>query len=281
MASISYAGLSPQDALALWFQNKQAGLETDMVRLAEENPAAWQLVKTGTAPQGDTRQIFNTQTGQWDPQEVKGAFSHPETWLQLGLGAGLGGVAALGPTIGGASATGAGGGAGGATAGAGGAATAAKVASGALGAAGKSQSPSLGQEALAALAGIVPGLIARSQSQNIVPPELTQLMQNATARTNYQNPLFQAASQQAFAGLPNYAKQGLSMPGSMPIPQGTQGNQGNPNQTQTSGGGSGMNPLVAGGLGAVAALSPQIISGLKKLFSGGGVSDIGAWTGNE
>jgi hypothetical protein len=81
------------------------------------------------------------------------------------------------------------------------------------------QGPSKGQEALAALAGAAPGLIARLTSGGAdanVPPELRQLLAQSVQRQQYQNPLFQAVSQQAFQGLPAYARQGLSMPTTMP-----------------------------------------------------------------
>src|SRR2546428_705268 len=81
------------------------------------------------------------------------------------------------------------------------------------------QGPSKGQEALAALAGAAPGLIARLMSGGAdanVPPELRQLLAQSVQRQQYQNPLFQAVSQQAFQGLPAYARQGLSMPTTMP-----------------------------------------------------------------
>lgn len=104
-----YAGLSPQDALQLWYQNRQkygadgkgattpeqrADYEGNMTTLAQENPQAWQLLKTGQNDNGKTRQVFNPQTGNWDSQDVKGFFSHPESWLQLGFGGALGGLGA-------------------------------------------------------------------------------------------------------------------------------------------------------------------------------------------
>lgn len=126
-----YAGLSPEDALAKWYQLRHATPEQiaslspeeqeeatapgEMVRLARENPAAWQLRKTGTAPVqrggSNTRTVFNPNTGQWDTQDVHGLWSHPETWIQVGAAAGLGGLAAAPLLAGGAGA--AGGGAGG------------------------------------------------------------------------------------------------------------------------------------------------------------------------
>lgn len=141
MATYSYAGLAPKAALDLWaqkhYQNKGADASPDdqgFVKLQQENPGAWQLLKTGMdnpADGGKTRLIFNQGTGQWDTQEKKGYFSHPESWIQLGLGGALGGLGvanAIGNTAN--AATAAGGAAGGAGTGAG-AGTAATVAGGA------------------------------------------------------------------------------------------------------------------------------------------------------
>lgn len=100
-----YTGLSPQEALAKWYAIRQKPAEQrtpeeqqdvlgNMSGLAAENPAAWHAVKTGMNDNGTTRNIFNPGTGQWDLQQDKGLFSHPETWIQLGLGGALGGVGA-------------------------------------------------------------------------------------------------------------------------------------------------------------------------------------------
>jgi hypothetical protein len=117
--------------------------------------------------------------------------------------------------------------------------------------------PSGTQQALAVLAGLAPGLIARATSGGAnasVPPELSQAIQQQTARTQYQNPLFQAASNQAFMGLPTYARQGLSMPSSLP----TVG-------LPPAGGGSGAGGKLGAGL-AGAGLGAL----LSKLLGGGG-----------
>ena len=102
------------------------------------------------------------------------------------------------------------------------------------------------------------------------PPELSQLLAMSRDRTAYQNPLFQAVTQMAYGGLPTYARQGTQLSGSL-------SNQAPP--APTSGGG--MNPLLAGGLGALGgaaanSLGPggnalgALIKGLKRLFGGGG-----------
>lgn len=86
-----------------------------------------------------------------------------------------------------------------------------------------------------------------------IPPALEQLLGQSVQRGQYQNPLFQAASNQAFAGLPDYAKGGLSMPtGMQPVDLSGMG-----------GGGSGANTA-----SALGALSPAILAALLKAFKG-------------
>lgn len=68
-------------------------------------------------------------------------------------------------------------------------------------------------KALVPLAGLVGGhAIAGNQSNQNVPPQLNDLLAQALARIKYQNPLFQAATQQAFGGLPTYAQHGITPP---------------------------------------------------------------------
>lgn len=118
-----YAGLSPEEALNKWYrirnevaarygytpeQLRQGGINVQamapqdrmafsMDMLAQQNPEAFRLVATGkdrVKQEGtDTRKVFNTQTGEWDTKDVKGWWSHPESWGQLALG-GLFGAAA-------------------------------------------------------------------------------------------------------------------------------------------------------------------------------------------
>ena len=45
-----------------------------------------------------------------------------------------------------------------------------------------------------------------------IPQELTSLLQTAMKRAAYQTPLFQGVTAQAFGGLPDYAKQGITPP---------------------------------------------------------------------
>jgi len=100
--------------------------------------------------------------------------------------------------------------------------------------------------------------------------DISQLLGLARDRTAYQNPLFQALSQQAFQGLPAYARQGTQL-------SGTLSNQAPP--PSQSGGGIGLGgALASGGLGALlgSALSGgggplgALLQGLKKLFGAGG-----------
>lgn len=125
----TYRGLSPEEALQAWFENRNAILQKygidparlagnrpqplpqdvvqrmsaedrmalTMSQLSEENPQAFRLLQTGrnrVKVKGgtDTREIFNTTTGQWEKHDVKGIWSHPETWVQIALGI-TGGVA--------------------------------------------------------------------------------------------------------------------------------------------------------------------------------------------
>jgi hypothetical protein len=87
-----YSKYDPATALDQWFKNGGG----DMSALAATNPAAWQLVSTGVDNPDDggkTLKVFNPETGQWDTQEKKGYWSHPESWIQLAAGAGLGATA--------------------------------------------------------------------------------------------------------------------------------------------------------------------------------------------
>lgn len=106
-----------------------------------------------------------------------------------------------------------------------------------------------------------------------MPPEVTQLLQQSVGRQQYQNPLFQAVTNQAFMGLPAYARDGLSLGSS--IPSGAPAGGGSP----TPSGGGGVNPFAAaaaGGLGGAASSLPiqKIIDALKKLFGGGGGATV-------
>lgn len=66
---------------------------------------------------------------------------------------------------------------------------------------------------LAPLAGLVAGkAFSGAGAGASVPPQLNDLLAQALARMKYQNPLFQAATQQAYGGLPTYAKQGIPPP---------------------------------------------------------------------
>lgn len=126
-----YAGLSPQEALQRWYEIRQkpaelltpeerADVQQNMVGLSQENPEAFRLVASGTAPQKNAegknqRQVFNQQTGQWDTQDVHGYWSHPESWLQLAAAGSVGAPILAGAISGAGGAAGAAGSAAGGT----------------------------------------------------------------------------------------------------------------------------------------------------------------------
>jgi hypothetical protein len=119
-----------------------------------------------------------------------------------------------------------------------------------------STDPSNTQKALALLAGIAPGLLARAFSPGAdanVPPELRQLLAQQTQRSAYQNPLFEAVTGQALAGLPEYAKAGHTLGPSM----GT-------SVPQVSASGGGMNPAAKAALAGIPL--GALLAALKKLF---------------
>lgn len=66
-------------------------------------------------------------------------------------------------------------------------------------------------KALAAVGGGVAGHALAGNGQSSVPPELRQLLSQSAQRQQYQNPLFQAATQGAYSMLPTFAKQGTSL----------------------------------------------------------------------
>jgi hypothetical protein len=134
------------------------------------------------------------------------------------------------------------------------------------------EDPSNTQKAIALAAGALPGILARiygPDANSNVPPELRQLLAQQTQRSAYQNPLFEAVTGQALAGLPDYAKAGHTLGPSM----GT----GVP-QVSGGGGGGGLGGALAAGaagagLGAMSNLPMQkLIDALKKLFQGQGPS---------
>lgn len=53
---------------------------------------------------------------------------------------------------------------------------------------------------------------SNSAGANNVPPEITSMLKLSSDRANYQNPLFQAATQGTYQMLPTFARQGTSMP---------------------------------------------------------------------
>jgi hypothetical protein len=118
-----YSGLDPTQALERWYANRnavaakygytpeqlqQGGIDTSrmspqdqaafsMEQLSQQNPDAFRLLQQGkdrVKQKGtDTRQIFNPTTGEWQTQDVKGLWSHPETWGQLIAGGAFGAAA--------------------------------------------------------------------------------------------------------------------------------------------------------------------------------------------
>jgi hypothetical protein len=100
--------------------------------------------------------------------------------------------------------------------------------------------------ALATLGGALGGrAIANSQGNPLtqaVPPQVSQLLDQSVARQAYQNPLFQATTQGAYAMLPDFAKNGTNL-------SGTLANTVQP-PTNGSGGGGGMGAGTAAALGA-------------------------------
>jgi hypothetical protein len=129
------------------------------------------------------------------------------------------------------------------------------------------ENPSLGHEAIAAAAGIVPGLIARLTSGGPdanVPPELRQLLAQSVQRQQYQNPLFEAVTNQAFSGLPSYARQGLSLGPGLPAQAPQVDSGGMPDWLRAAlagAGGAAAGDAMSGG-----NMMKALIDGLKKLF---------------
>lgn len=136
-AAPSYQGLSAQDAITLWQQthkalaqkygidpsNKDPQYLTDAMNkmtpddwaaytpnaIQTENPDAFKLFKTGIPSEdGKTIKYLDPATGDWGSMKKTGLFSHPETWIQLGLGGALAApfvAPALAATFGGSTAT--------------------------------------------------------------------------------------------------------------------------------------------------------------------------------
>lgn len=132
--------------------------------------------------------------------------------------------------------------------------------------------------ALASVGGAIGGkALANGQGNPLtsaVPPELSSMLAQANQRQAYQNPLFQATTQGAYDMLPDFAKTGTSLSGTLSntVPQGSGG-----------GGISGTGLAAAGGFEGIAALLAKLASGgggggdlkkafddIKKKFGGGG-----------
>lgn len=89
--------------------------------------------------------------------------------------------------------------------------------------------------------------------------ELTALLGPSIARQQYQNPLFQAVTRQAFMGLPTYARNGLSLPSDLSSMDLSGLNGGT--------GGLGSNPALS--LLTAAPAFAKLIPILQHLFNGG------------
>jgi len=133
-------------------------------------------------------------------------------------------------------------------------------------------------EVMALLGGLLSGkLIANHGASANVPPQLSQLLDLGTQRAQAQQPTFNAVNQGIFKMLPTSATQGIAPPTPMTVTP-------SPQASQTSDSG-GMNPWLAGGLGAAGGIGlgglltgtnpyGAIVDGLKKIFgnNGGGSS---------
>jgi hypothetical protein len=67
-------------------------------------------------------------------------------------------------------------------------------------------------KAIAALGAALLGkTLSGNAAENNVPPELKQMLQMSMDRSQYQNPLFQAATQGTYRMLPNFAREGTTL----------------------------------------------------------------------
>ena len=102
-----------------------------------------------------------------------------------------------------------------------------------------------------------------------VPPQLSQLLDLSVGRTAYQNPLFQATTQGAYAMLPTFARQGTALTGNLSnaIPAAPANTSGGPGLGAIAGpaGLAALAALLGSGSGASGNLS-SIANALKKLF---------------
>lgn len=133
--------------------------------------------------------------------------------------------------------------------------------------------------ALAAVgAGIGGKAIANAQGNPLtqaVPPQVSQLLDQSVQRQAYQNPLFQATTQGVYDMLPDFAKTGTSLSGTLSNvapPAQAQGSSGPGLGTAAAlGGGAGLAALLSklggGGSGAGGDLS-KVFDAIKKKFGG-------------
>lgn len=196
------------------------------------SPQAWSLYQLGNGSQ-------HYDLRQGNLADNKGWFSHPESWVQLGLGGAMG-AAALGAFGAAGSAAGGGGSA---------ASKAGDVGNVAGGTGAFDESgnwvpdggsmPSLSGQGLPGSAGFAPGnsfangiptdasgwstllkaiagiggavggnALAKNAQANAIPPQLNQLLDLSLQRANAQTPLFNAAQSGLYQMLPDFAKKG-------------------------------------------------------------------------
>lgn len=117
-------------------------------------------------------------------------------------------------------------------------------------------------KALAAVGGGVAGKALAGNPNDSVPPELRQLLSQSVQRQQYQDPLFQAATQGVYSMLPSFAKEGTSLGAFNPSAAG--------GQFGTGGGGNGINKAGLAAGGGLAALA-----GLLGKNGAGGSVDLG------
>lgn len=249
MANFDSSRLSPADqsAFAAWQQRLRGYVASnrgavpaeltyalqhpDYLQQHPELQEAYNLVSGAELP-GSIRTQLQSYHPTWGHgagmAENTGLWDKWETWLQLGLGAGLGGVAAAGLT-------GAGAAGGSGAAASGGSMPAVGVAPfsglpGGIGAGVGSAGWGAGAAGAAGAAGSIPGwldtvLKAAPVGAGLInhfasgdgpgggggaggnmPPELSELLALSMKRMRDQEPLFQSVTKQALAGLPTYAQ---------------------------------------------------------------------------
>lgn len=129
-------------------------------------------------------------------------------------------------------------------------------------------------KALAAVAGGLGGRALAGDPNSAIPPQVLQLLNNSVARQGYQNPLYQATTKGVFDMLPDFAKEGSQLSGSLPstIPpadpwNGAGGGQGGPG-LKTAAGLGGLAALLGGG--SSGGVLGSLLKKIRDLFGGHG-----------